>query len=509
MHRVAVYLMWIYAFTTDPGLCLDRNVLIILADDFGLETPVYNNTLCKTPNLERLAKRSVTFQSAYTSVSSCSPSRAALLTGLPSHENGMFGLHHSMHNFNSFQSVLSLSKILKRHKIKTGIIGKKHVGPRSVYPFDFERTEENSSILQVGRNITRIKLLVRHFLSNAKSPFFLYIGFHDPHRCGHTHPEYGNFCENFGSGKPGMGLIPDWKPIQYDPNTVDVPYFMPDTKEAREDIAAYYTTISRLDQVGVSLVLDELKEAGYENNTLVIFTSDNGPSFPNGRTNVYEPAVKEPFLISNPFEPDSWGKVESSAVSLLDVLPTVLDWFAIKFPKYKIFKKRVKLTGKSLLSFTNRPFETTMSENNEIYMSHNLHEVTMYYPMRAVRVNDYKLIHNLNYRAPFPIDQDFYLSPTFQGILNRTARGEPLRWFKNLTIYYQRPEWELFDLKHDYRELNNIYEKESIKNVTNLLKALLHRWMQATNDPWLCSPDAVLEENRSYEKPTCLPLFNR
>ena len=83
-------------------------------------------------------------------------------------------------------------------------------------------------------------------LSNR--PFFLYIGFHDPHRCGHTQPQFGAFCEKFGNGEPGMGTIPDWKPVIYDPKDVLVPYFVQDTPAARSDIAKQYTTISRLDQ---------------------------------------------------------------------------------------------------------------------------------------------------------------------------------------------------------------------------------------------------------------------
>lgn len=91
-------------------------------------------------------------------------SRSAILTGRPNHENGMYGLHHGVHHFNSFDNVKSLSSILNDHGVLTGIIGKKHVGPKSVYPFHFEHTEENHSIMQVGRNITKIKELVQEFL---------------------------------------------------------------------------------------------------------------------------------------------------------------------------------------------------------------------------------------------------------------------------------------------------------------------------------------------------------
>lgn len=112
-----------------------------------------------------------------------------------------------------------------------GIIGKKHVGPGPVYPFDFAYTEETNSVLQVGRNITKIKLLVRKFFQSHKEerntteeerPFFLYVAFHDPHRCGHSQPQYGGFCEKFGNGESGMGRIPDWEPKYYSPDQVKV-----------------------------------------------------------------------------------------------------------------------------------------------------------------------------------------------------------------------------------------------------------------------------------------------
>ncbi|CAG2118009.1 unnamed protein product, partial [Medioppia subpectinata] len=142
-----------------------KNVLFIFADDAGLETSVYNNSICKTPNLEALAKRSVIFENAFTSVSSCSPSRASVLTGLPSHQNGMYGLHQTVHHFNSFDSVKSLPNIVSARGVRTGIIGKKHIGPQQVYTFDFAYTEDNYSINQIGRNITHIKELVHLFLT--------------------------------------------------------------------------------------------------------------------------------------------------------------------------------------------------------------------------------------------------------------------------------------------------------------------------------------------------------
>ncbi|XP_071075528.1 N-sulphoglucosamine sulphohydrolase isoform X2 [Desmodus rotundus] len=295
------------------GLCRahrarPRNVLLILADDAGFESGAYNNSAIATPHLDALARRSLVFRNAFTSVSSCSPSRASLLTGLPQHQNGMYGLHQDVHHFSAFDGVRSLPLLLRGAAIRTGIIGKKHVGPEAVFPFDFAHTEENDSVLQVGRNITRIKLLVRKFLHTGDDrPFFLYVAFHDPHRCGHSQPQYGAFCEKFGNGESGMGRIPDWTPQVYAPEDVQVPYFVPDTPAARADLAAQYTTIGRMDQ-GIGLVLQELRDTGLLNSTLVVFTSDNGIPFPSGRTNLYWPGSAEPLLVSSPEHPQRWGQ---------------------------------------------------------------------------------------------------------------------------------------------------------------------------------------------------------
>lgn len=71
----------------------------------------------------------------------------------------------------------------------------------------------------------------------------------------------------------------------------------------------------------------------------------------------------------------------------------------------------------------------------------------MFYPMRSVHQGAFRLLHNLHYRMPFPIDQDLYVSPTFQDILNRTRRSEPTHWFKSLQQYYYRERWELYDTR--------------------------------------------------------------
>ena len=99
----------------------------------------------------------------------------------------------------------------------------------------------------------------------------------------------------------------------------------------------------------------------------------------------------------------------------------------------------------------------TNANLNFLIINHQIKSI-----FRYARNSRYKLIHNLNYWAPFPIDQDFYLSPTFQDLLVRTLHNETLHWYKkSLKAYYQRPEYELFDLKVDPQERYNVASKPS------------------------------------------------
>jgi N-sulfoglucosamine sulfohydrolase len=312
-----------------------------------------------------------------------------------------------------------------------------------------------------------------------------------------------------------MGTIPDWRPIYYQWEQVQLPYYVPDTEPARRDIAAQYMTISRLDQ-GIGLVLKELRD--YLNDTLIVYTSDNGPPFPSGRTNFYEPGIAEPLLISSPTSRRK-NEVTSAMASHLDLMPTFLDWFNITYETDQVsnpendletntigsFHDELILTGKSLLPILNS--EPPNNEDDAIFGSQNFHEITMNYPMRLIRTRRYKLIHNINYQSFFPIDQDFYVSPTFQDILNRTLNHEPLPWYKNLNLYYKRMEWELYDLRKDPSESRNLINNKQFDAIRMKLQKRLNDWLVKTNDPWRCAPHGVLQDKGPYkDTPQCLTL---
>ena len=284
-----------------------------------------------------------------------------------------------------------MPNILSENKVLTGHCGKKNIGPPETFKFDFEESEETHiSITQIGRNITRINQLRLHMfnkniikseissnvLLNAcnhqlslkqcvdsffdklteNQDFFLYVAFHDPHRCGHTQPQFGNFCERFGNKDFGgkYGLIPDWTPQYVDPTKLpDKWNSQPKNSKTLSEIANRYTTISRMDD-GISLILENLRNRNLLKNSMVLFASDNGPPFLRGRTNLYQFGIRTPLIISHPnFRNEKIRNSENR--SILDVFPTILNWFEIALPDYKILRKSVIYTGKSLLpDFTAR-----------------------------------------------------------------------------------------------------------------------------------------------------------
>ena len=210
--------------------------------------------------------------------------------------------------------------------------------------------------------------------------------------------------------------------------------------------------------------------------------------------------MAEPYLVSSPNAPERWGQLSDTFVSLLDIVPTTLDWFGIDYPTYKIFgPDKIQLTGRSLLPVLK---QEPKSGWETVFASHDLHEVTMYYPMRVIRKKNLKLIHNLWYKMPYPIALDIFTSSTYKDLLDRTRDKSPTGWIRTLKQYYYRAQWELYDLDSDPKELKNLIDKPEYQDVQKEMRQELWAWQQKTNDPWICSPGGVLVED------FCQPMDN-
>jgi N-sulfoglucosamine sulfohydrolase len=165
---------------------------------------------------------------------------------------------------------------------------------------------------------------------------------------------------------------------------------------------------------GNRALIEILKQTGKYENTLIIYISDNGVAFPGAKTTLYEPGIRLPCIVKAPGQKK--GYIQNGLISWTDITPTILDYAQVDHKE----------------NFHGRSFKKLVeSENtdgwNEVFASHSLHEVTMYYPMRMVRGEKYKLIYNLAHQLPYPFALD----------LNNLQPGLVL---KNSNYYGQKRE---------------------------------------------------------------------
>lgn len=433
------------------AMAAPRNVVLMIGDDHGMQVGCYGDKLAKTPAMDRLAAQGTRFANAFAAVSSCSPSRSVILTGMFNHTNGMYGLAHADHNFHSLRNITSLPGLLKKAGYRTAIVGKNHVQPESVYPFD-----QTLPCPGGPRNVAAMAESAREFMRAAGStPFFLLVGYTDPHR------DVKGFAN-----KPGYDGVDT---ITYRPADIVIPPWLSDHAEVRQELAEYYQSISRLDQ-GIGLVLKAIADTGHESDTLVIYLSDNGPPWPGAKTTLYDPGIHLPLIIRNPLQETS-GVVSEAMVSWTDITPTVLDWAGVQKP--------AGVFGRSMMPILDQP---QPEDWDTVYGSHTFHEITMYYPMRMIRTRQYKYILNLAYGMEFPFAADLWGSPTWQGVLNR---GDDRYGRRTIEAYVRRPREELYDLQADPHEANNLAAGPNQANRVAEFRARLLEWQEKTNDPWV------------------------
>ena len=452
------------------------NVVLIVADDHRNDAlGCYGNPVIQTPHLDALARDGIRFSQAFCTTASCSPSRSVILSGRQSHHNGMYGLQHAYHHFQSFDTVRSLPVLLAEAGYRTGRIGKFHLAPDAVFHFETTlsggRANDPASI---GRSPVAMADAVRPLLSAADPrPFFLYFATDDPHRANAvlpggqptfaTYPRPNRFG-NRPQGYPGIS------PVTYRPEQVLVPRYLPDTPESRSELAEYYQSVSRLDQ-GVGHLIGLLKAAGQYENTLILYVSDNGAAFPGAKTTLYDPGIRLPCIIRSPRQATR-GTVQDAMISWADLTPTILDYIGAPPPPEGFDGRsfRPALEGAPLPGW------------DEVHASHNLHEVTMYYPMRMVRTRSHKLIWNIASGLTFPSALDLIESPTW---ISAEKTGSGLYGRRRIADFLQRPPFELYDLQRDPDEVVNLADDPASQAVKAELMARLKSFQASTRDPWL------------------------
>ncbi len=482
------------------SFAVERNIIFFITDDEGSTLGCYGDPVAVTPSADRLAADGTRFVNAFATTASCSASRSVVMSGLHNHMNGQYGHQHHFHKFASFHNVVSLSlpRVLANTGYRTANIGKYHVAPEPVYHFE-------TNLGGNGRSTVALVENCRDFINDASDdrPFFLYIGTTDPHRGGGKDKtsKLRLKPDHFGN-KPNRGAYPGVNEVFFDPADVPVPAFLPDTAETREELAQYYQSCARIDQ-GLGRLVEILKESDLYDKTMIVFTSDHGMAFSGGKTTVYDPGMRVPFIVRNPYESNR-GIVSEAMISHIDITPSLLDFAggldlktngpknwknpdefwkargeALKENRSGGYKFRT-YHGKSWLSILGKP---DAEHWKTIFASHTFHEIQMYYPMRVVRDKNYKLIWNIAYGLPYPCASDLWAASSWQAQFQKGM--DALYGQKSVSDYIHRARFELFDIRKDPHETKNLANDPAYNKTLSLYQEKLKKFQRDMNDPWV------------------------
>lgn len=428
------------------------NVVLFVADDLGAnDIGPYGNLVVRTPNINRLAKESLLFTCAFASSPTCSPSRASIYTGLMPFRNGAHANHAGIKD-----GVRTLPVYLNALGYRVAIAGKLHVGPISAYPFELihnsnvpEPGYEDKGVLWTDLNMTPVDDWLSK-VSYDNKPFMLIVNDHSPHV---TWPEKA----------------------EYKAAELDIPSIHIDTEDTRKSRARYYTDISKMDG-NVGKLLRSLEEHKLAENTVVIFTCDQGPQWAFGKWNLYDYGIRVPLLIRWPAKIKG-GTETDALVSLVDLLPTVIDLAGGVAPI-----EPEAIDGRSLLPLILGEKNT---HRNEVFASHTGDGTMNQSPLRMIRTRQYKYILNLAPEILYTTHIDkakdhdggrqYWPSWVAQSYENEHAASVMWR-------YHNRPNEELYDVKKDPDETRNLANDPLNEEIMKNFRSQMTQWRLQQGD---------------------------
>lgn len=430
------------------------NIVYIHCHDAGRYVQPYGYAV-PTPNLQRLAEEGVLFRNAFCMGPTCSPSRAALLTGQAPHAAGMFGVTNSnLGGFALNDNGQHLVHTLREAGYRSTLCGFQHVAqnPADIGYDDVIDTASGSHRF----NARTVAPRAAEFLESAPAePFFLSVGTSEPHSI-------------MGGNDPAW-FTDD--PENSDGRYARPPAILPDTPQTRHHMADYVRAAAEFDY-SVGTVLDALDKNGLAENTLVIATTDHGIDFPGMKCHLTDHGLGVLLICRGPggFE---GGRVLDGLASHVDLFPTLCDLLGIAPPSW--------LQGVSLMPMVRG--QTTFVRE-EIHGEITYHGV--YDPQRCVRTERWKYIRRFDELIP-PHSAEGGAWPRtspFERPLPNTGPGVSRDVLTEYGIADRLPPpEELFDLVMDPMERVNLADSPAHARVLTHMRARLDRWMAESHDP--------------------------
>ena len=473
------------------------NLIFIMSDDHAAHAmSCYGSRINQTPHLDRIADGGMRLDNCFCTNSICTPSRAAILSGTYNHINGVTTLATHMDN-----RILTYPKLMREAGYQTAIFGKWHLGQgpehcptgfddwavlpgQGVYhdpEFIFKGPDGGTRRQIKGYATDIITDLAMNWMDRreAEKPFCLMVHHKAPHRHWdpdekHAHmyddveiPEPDNLFDDY-ENRAEAAKIAVMRVGEHMMDS-DVKCHIPDNLEGhalrkwayQHYIKEYLRVIASIDD-NIGRLLDYLDNNNLTDDTIIIYTSDQGFFLGDhgwyDKRFMYEESLRMPFIIRYPREIKP-GSINSDIVTNVDFAPTFLDYAGIPVPEqFQGRSMRRLLRGETPSDWQNAMYYRYWMNNTE-------HNTAAHYGIRTL---DYKLVY---YYA------DGLNLPGTERLKEFYGKTPPAKHAEDL-----QPEWELFDLKKDPREMNNVYHNPAYANIAKKLREELRAFQLRVGD---------------------------
>ena len=422
------------------------NILWISAEDIGPQFGCYGDPHAITPNIDRLASQGTRYTNAYTTAGVCAPCRSGIITGM--YQNSI-GTHHMRCNSLLPSWLKPFPKALK----ESGY----YCTNNSKTDYQFSKPSTNEIWDQSGSRA--------HWKNRKKDqPFFAVFNYTGCHESGiASESKYKSVTANLTAKE------------RQDPNKIStLPPYYPDTPAVREDWKRNYELITAMDSWAGSLI-KEIKDQGLYEETIIFFWSDHGVGLPRAKRWLYHSGTHVPLIVRIPGQ--LAGKVDHQLVSSIDFGPTVLNLAGIKV--HDNLHGRAFL-GKNLSAPRKYVFgaRDRMDERYDI--------------IRAVFDGRFRYIRNFEPLKPY---YQYMNTPEKGATMREIRRAEnesSLTVAGKLFSSSEKPVEELYDIKVDPHEINNLASDSKYLSKIKLMRNVMSNWQSTIGDIGLI-PEAEIE----------------
>lgn len=442
---------WESGWSADHRVTDQPNIILFIADDVSWnDYGCYGNKFARTPNIDHLAANGLKFSNAFLTASSCSPSRASIITGRYPHNTGKAAELH----LPIAAHLPWFPELLREAGYYTALVGKNHM-QREKSGDGAAATRKAFDLIDNGQlpdNHGAEGKWVNTLKNRPKDkPFFGWFAAIDAHR--------------------GWDADREWKKEygpMHQPDQVRVPAYLVDNLKTRQDLASYYNEVTRFDYY-IGQVVKQLQTEGELENTLIFVMADNGRPFPRAKTRLHDSGMKTGLVAHWPAGIQEEGSTAKGLVSAIDLAPTILGVAGIKPTE----------------TFQGVSLQPVFQDRNQIvrnyaFSEHNWHDYEAH--GRTVRDNQGHLflINNrpaLGWQGP----ADSVRSPSHESLLEGLEKGK-LTPAQQDVFAAPRARSEFFDTQTDQLQLNNLSGQEKVKSIESSLRGKLQEWMRLTKD---------------------------